>query len=689
MSCRATGRWHAPRAAITLLALTLALQSSKFAQAQRVLPTLFPEQRTIRVRDPGELPRYSLPNIPPPQTVRRRDEPQEPVFLSLDEAIRTGLRNGQVVRVLAGTSAVASGSTIYDAAITNTQIDEQNARFDPRLTVNQSWNRNETPSFDPLTPPRTDNYTVDASITKDNALGGTWRVGANTNPTHLPSGLTTAAPSADLSYTQPLLRGGGIGTNLAPIVISRIDTERSFFQFKDSMQEQVRGVTEAYWSLVAARVDVWARQRQVEQARDAYRLVRGRFETGIASRSDLAQSATSLANFQANLVASEANLIQSEAALRNLLGLPPSDGTVLVPSTPPNADRFVPDWQTLCDIAAERRPDLIELKLVLEADEQLLIQSRNSALPQLDAVGLYRWNGLEGELPGGTNLAGPPGQFNDWTLGVNFSVPLGLRQSRAGLRRTELLISRDQANLQQGLHAAVHSLATSVRAIDQAYEQYQAFKDARVAARINLDQQLADYRAGRVIFLNVLQAITAWGDAVSAEAGSLTSYNTQLASLERQTGTILETHGVVFVEERFGSIGPLGRTFPDVCYPESLRPTDNEPRYPIADEPAEQSFNLRSAPGFDEVTPRLLPELPYEDAIPRNFPRDGSLPPPVGPDRLAPPIPREPMGQFRSGDSGVIPATATQPTRPATSQRLRPPQPGEVIRLPAISVQSR
>ncbi|HZL91830.1 MAG TPA: TolC family protein [Pirellulaceae bacterium] len=633
------------------------------------------------------MPRYSLPEMPSPQTVSRRDQPLEPVYLSLDEAIRTALRNGEVVRVLVGTTAVSSGRTIYDAAITNTQIDEQNARFDPRVTVNQSWNRNETPSFNPLTPPRTDNYTLDASITKENALGGTWRVGANTNPTRVPSGASTATPSADLSYTQPLLRGGGIGPNLAPIVISRIDTERSFFQFKDAMQEQLRGVVEGYWSLVAARVDVWARQRQVEQARDAYRLVRARFETEIASRGDLALSATSLANFQANLVSSEANLIQREAALRNLLGLPPSDGTVLVPSSPPNMDRFVPEWQTLCDIAAERRPDLIELKLVLEADQQLLIQSRNNALPQVDAVGLYRWNGLEGELPGGIDLVGPPGQFQDWTLGVNFSVPLGLRQSRAGLRRTELLIARDRANLQQGLHAAVHSLASSVRTLDQAYELYQAFQDARRAARINLDQQLADYRAGRVIFLNVLQAITSWGDAVSAEAGSLTSYNSQLADLEQQAGTILETHGVVFVEERYGSIRPLGRLFPDACYPSSLRPGDNEPRYPLADEPAEQSFDLGRAPGFDEVTPPLLPELPYEDVLPRRMPRDSSLPPPVTPDRPAPP-PREPMSQFPAGRSRVVPATATQAVSPSF-QRLRIPQPGEVIRLPAVSVQSR
>jgi outer membrane protein TolC len=629
MPSRLPSSRHTRCALIALAALTLSWQPSKFACAQRVLPTLFPEQHSIRVRDPAELPRYGLPDSPSPQTVARRDVPQEPLYLSLDEAVRTALINAEVVRVLAGTTATSSSRTIYDAAIAITSIDEQHARFDPRIEVNNSWSRAETPGA-PAAPGSptpfqiSDSYDFSAAVIKENALGGRWQLNVATNPTRTDPPLLPlhpfSRPSAALSYTQPLLRGGGLGPNLAPIVIARIDTERSYFQFKDAMQEMVRGVVEAYWALVAARVDVWARQRQVEQAQQALRQARGGLETGRATLADVAQAGTALASFRAQLVSSEANLIQREAALRNILRLPPADDRLLVPTTTPIADRFVPDWQTLCDIAAERRPDLIELKLVLEADEQLLVQARNSALPQVDAVGLYRWNGLEGEFAPGVNFSTQRGQFTDWTLGVNFSVPLGLRQSRAGLRRAELLIARDRANLEQGLHQAVHTLATSVRAIDQAYEQYQAFKDARTAARINLDVQLARFRTDPGSYLNVLQAITDWGNAVSSEASSLTQYNTQLASLERQSGTILETHGIVFVEERYGSIGPLGRIFPDVCYPQSLRPTENEPRYGVSDEPAEQSFDLRSAPSFRDVTPPLLPDLPYEDVLPPRRP---------------------------------------------------------------------
>src|SRR5207247_4301593 len=127
----------------------------------------------------------------------------------------------------------------------------------------------------------------------------------------------------------------------------------------------------------------------------------------------------------------------------------------------------------------------------------------------------------------------------------------------------------------------------------QAYEQYVAFHDAREAAEVNIRAQFARYQSNQAIFLNVLQAITDWGNAVSNEANFLSQYNIQLATLERQTGTIMETHGVSFYEERYGSVGPLGYWHDFPCYPRDQAPTPNDDRYPISDDPAERSFNLQ------------------------------------------------------------------------------------------------
>ena len=221
------------------------------------------------------------------------------------------------------------------------------------------------------------------------------------------------------------------------------------------------------------------------------------------------------------------------------------------------------------------------------------------------------------------------------------------------MRQRELTIVRDRINLQQGLHNAAHLLATNIRTLDQNYELYLAYREVREAAKINLDYQLAKYRTGSAILINVLQAVTDWGNAISSEANSLAAYNTSLATLERQTGPILETHGVRFFEERFGSIGPLGRFVSDVCYPLGNPPSTNGDRYPMSDKPSEEKFelerpkNMRAKPLKIDYEKEDLPGL--EESLP-------DVPP--APNMASTP-PSRPGSTSSSTDHGVFSRSAS------------------------------
>src|SRR5262249_30755573 len=123
----------------------------------------------------------------------------------------------------------------------------------------------------------------------------------------------------------------------------------------------------------------------------------------------------------------------------------------------------------------------------------------------------------------------------------------------------------------------------------------------------NLRVQIAEFRAGRSIYLTVLQALNDWGAAVTSEAQALIGYNVSLALLERQTGTILETHGLVFHEERFWAAGPLGVCGPGRDYPAALRRAGAPTRSPPTGEPAENAFDLRNPDPRREPTPDQAP----------------------------------------------------------------------------------
>lgn len=580
-----------------------------------------PEQRQIVYRSPESLPHAPVDSYAAPRTVSNPENGQQELRLSLDESIRIALENSEVVRVLAGDRAVSSGQTIYDPGIANTAIDQSRARFDPTLAVSNTFTKDDTALGRGIDlAPRaaiagtsTDGYLLDGSLSKTNPLGGTASLGVGVTQSNNNSNLLPLNPQAnyftDISYVQPLMQGGGIAVNTAPVLIAGIETERSFFQFKGSIQELTRGVIEAYWALVFARTDRWARQQQVDQAEFAYKRELSRKERGIGDLGDVAQSRVALTNFRSNLVAAKANVLRREAALLNILGISPTEVGEVVPLTPPFRDRVNFEWPELVGLSEQYRPDLVELKLIIEADLQRVTLAGNDARPRLDAIANYRWDGLTGQTPSGATISTQGGQFADWTMGVNFSVPLGLRQGRASLRQQELVVSRDRANLKQGVHAAVHQVALSVRNLDQYYEQYVAFIDTRSAARDNLLVQQAEFANGRAIFLNVLQAIVDWGNAVSSEAQALSQYNTELANLELQTGTILEAHGVRFMEERRSFVGPLGEKR-RVYYPSAITPTDNTPQYPVEDQPAEESFDLTDP--LKKIPPGARKELPKQ-----------------------------------------------------------------------------
>ena len=607
---------HAPRMVLFVLAAFAA--GSSVANAQ-LLPD---DERHIRWHQEDSVSLFHRSTGPAPVTVATEGIEQSERLMTLDEAIRLTLQHSEVIRVLTGVSAVSSGQTIYDTAIATTPIDQAKAVFDPVFSANSSFRHNEFPGLNGLGTAiigsQTGGNDSSVGLSDKNTTGGTINLGfANAwdNPT-VAGFLNRNAPAASLSYTQPLLAGFGRDANTAPIIIARLQQEQSYFLFKDAMQELVRGTISAYWSLVQARTELWAREKQRELLKVSVDISEARLRAQVkdANAGNIAQAKLAYANNAANLIAARANVLQREDALRNMIGLPPEDDGRIVPSSPPTRDQIQFVWEEINQTAQSRRPDLIELNLILMADQKRLVQNRNLAQPQLDAVALQQWNGLSGRILNGNRLSSGLDENNSWTMGVNFSVPLSLRQSRAQVRNQELLIAKDRANIQQNLHRIEHLLATSLRSVDQNFLQYEAFRDAREAARVNLVYQGALVFSGRAILLNYLQAVSDWGNAIASEAQTLTAYNTELAGLELQTGTILETHGIRFVEEQFASIGTHGRCFENECYPRDLRPQENNQRYKDSGEAAENAFNLDDFPQLRKPGPQLPQE--FEDLNP-------------------------------------------------------------------------
>ena len=140
--------------------------------------------------------------------------------------------------------------------------------------------------------------------------------------------------------------------------------------------------------------------------------------------------------------------------------------------------------------------------------------------------------------------AGQAAALPVYTSGGTFSMPKGFRVPLANTRQAQYQLLRQRASLQQITHETTHSLARFFLEVDANHKQFKTARRLNVAAWQRVEAQRAFHGEGRVTLDRLLDAIGQQADAVAQEAQYLASYNTSLATLEESKGTLLAYDGV-------------------------------------------------------------------------------------------------------------------------------------------------
>jgi outer membrane protein TolC len=391
-----------------------------------------------------------LPKVAKPRTTND-PEADEIYPMTLQEAIRIGLDNSEVVRVIsfgaqgipvggfeptplntgAGAgiaSSLGSGSlqTVYDPAVQETQIAQALSVFDTALSTSILWGKTVQPFNNAiqggnlsLTGPRfpvisvTDQAQFQASLSKRTATGAqlgiahniTWSY-QNSSFLVYPSAYTT---NLQMTLSQPLLGSAplpgqqagnpvGLEANRAPIVIARYNADAAVWRFKAEIMAMTRSIEQQYWSLAQQHVQLWSAEKAVELAQGILDREQAELMVGKGTVADVAEAQQRLEQFNLDLVTRTSDVITTERQLRNILGLPPADNRRIIPVTPPTEARLEPDWDTSLAQMLSFQPDIVQQQLLVRIAELQLLVARNQLLPQLNLNLLYQLNGLGREL---------------------------------------------------------------------------------------------------------------------------------------------------------------------------------------------------------------------------------------------------------------------------------------------------
>ncbi|MCA9229732.1 MAG: TolC family protein [Planctomycetales bacterium] len=422
-------------------------------------------------------------------------------------------------------------------------------------------------------------------ITKTTASGGTLEFRNNTIY-DLNNNGSRAQPSDwltnfEAAFTQPLLQGAGTQYNriagpfsfqqsssgfanqIDGVVIARIRHDITLTTFEQGIRDLMRDVEDAYWELYFTYRDLEARKIGRDSALETWRRIKslGRVGAQGGEASNEAQARSQYFLFRSQAEAAQTNLFRVENRLRYMMGLAVSDGRLFRPIDEPTTAQVRFDWTTIHCEALARRSELRSQRWEVKKRELELIASRNHLLPRLDAVGRYRWLGAGDDLINSSGTGAPPfldgsnafevlttGNYQEWELGVQLSMPIGFRRAMVGVRHHQLLLARERSVLEDMELEVSHQLGDAVRDIDLNYATTQTHFNRRVAAIDEVDAVRTLFEVGNTTLDQLLDAQRRRSEADSAYYRSLVDYNRAIMRAHHRKGSLLEYNGVYLAE---------------------------------------------------------------------------------------------------------------------------------------------
>lgn len=637
---------------------------------------------------------------PHPWTIDTKGTP-EYWDLTIEEAIQTALANSKVMRDLGGAvvRSPATTRTTLDPAIAETDprfgIEAALSDFDAQWLTSTFWERNDRAINNEFFGGGTrllqqDVGVFQTAITKQAVTGSRFTIRHNVDydANNAPGNLFYSAwnTNVEAEIRHPFLQGSGTqfnriaGLNNTPgiydgVLIARLNADVALTDFEIAVRDLVSNVENAYWDLYFGYRVLDARVKARDSALETWRATRARFEAGRVGGEayNEAQAREQFFRFQQdaqNALSGEpyestrnwnglpsgafrptGGVLMAERRLRLLMGLPSSDCKLIRPIDEPPLAKVVFDWCQVTGEAVTRRAELRRQKWQVRRRELELLASKNYLLPRLDGVGRYRWRGFgEDLLPVGAPLPPPyedfdsaygnltSGEFQEWQLGFELSVPIGFRQAHVAAKNAELLLARERAILKDQQREIVHEAADAIAEMDRAYTVMQTSYNRLVATRDQNGSVKATYEEGKgeVPLDLYLESQRRLVDGETEYYLNRARYILATKNVHFVKGTLLDYDGIFLAE------GPWpGEAYHDAAKRESQRGRPLPLNYASSRAPvvSRGTFDQHPAGGTEAVSGTMAPftdspanAAPPAEAPPVETPKfqppEEALPPP-------------------------------------------------------------
>ncbi|MCA9238813.1 MAG: TolC family protein [Planctomycetales bacterium] len=357
---------------------------------------------------------------------------------------------------------------------------------------------------------------------------------------------------------QPLLAGRGSGVTAAAgpaalnrgqlgrgVAVAQFEQEIADAELEAKLQLLVRQVQQAYWDLWLAQQELLSLSASRDSAKELLDRVRARTAAGLPGGDAANEAQAEEVYLQRESAVNDATVavLQQAGRTRRLVGLPAADQRVLTAVQSPFDGEVILDWHASAGMAIQQRAELRQQQKRVEVLGMQLAAADNLTQPQLDLVAGAQLNGF-GDEAIGANSGGVvnsllSGDHVGWSVGLEFSTPLGLRSAHARRRYLCERLSKARAVAIAQQQEVQHELNHSFHEVDRTFKNLQIATQRRAAALRRERAADADFEAGRTSVDLLLRAQASRAEAERSYVSSLVGYNKALVELKYREGSLL------------------------------------------------------------------------------------------------------------------------------------------------------
>jgi len=481
----------------------------------------------------------------------------------------------------------------------NTQIGYLPPSLDPLLTGGLGMAHISTPqsaSFTTGTAALVQHVDTTSLGIQQNLVSGTQvslgLTNSNLNTNSPLAQLNPATSSAlSLTVTQPLLQGFGFAANKSQIRIAKNNREVSDLVFKAQVITTVSAIEDLYWDLVSYDENVRVQRDALAANEKLLDENKKQVAVGTMAPIEIVRAEAEIAAGQQAVTVAETQVLQQETILKNALSrtgvLSPAVASAHIILTDhiqiPEVEPIAP-IQDMMALAESARPELAQLRILLQNQEIAIRGTKSELLPTLDVVGQLTNNALAGELGpttgGNAFFIGGYGtvlsqlfarNFPTYSIALNLNIPIRNRAAQADLINGALVLRQQQLGLQRLENQVRVDVQNAQIGLQQGRAQYQSAIKQRVLQQQTVDAEQKKLAVGASTTYNV---ILTQRDLVTAESNEVTAqsaYAKAKVEVDRATGQTLYNNNIS-LEDAFKGVvsrppSPIPATAPTSALP--------------------------------------------------------------------------------------------------------------------------